>query len=283
MKIAVLSDIHGNCIAFEAVLKDIKNKGADGIIIAGDHFNDSPQPMQVYERLKSLNAWIIKGNKEERILRYYRGELPDWDKYMQMSSFMWTYKLLNAEAMDYISNLPEQLVVDVPGKDKIRVVHGSPFRINEDLFPDSDDGKVIKALQDIDEKVLICGHTHAQWYRRFGEKLIVNPGSVGLSFNANASAEYSLLEWSKDHWEVQQHNVVYDKRQLMDIFYTSGYLEASGAYGKIILGSIESGVNDILGFLNYAYKLAADRGIKEALVPNDIWLQAEKAWDRRSV
>lgn len=283
MKIAVLSDIHGNYAAFEAVLNDLEKKGADGIIIAGDHFNDSPQPMQVFERLKTINAWVIKGNKEERILRYHNGEFHNWDKYLQMSAFIWTYRQFNGEVMDYIINLPEQLVVDAPGKDKIRVVHGSPFRINEDLSPDRDEGKVIKALQSIDEKVLVCGHTHAQWYRRLGGKLIVNPGSVGLGFNASASAEYSLLEWSKDHWEVQQYTVAYDKRQLTDIFYSSGYIEACGEYAKVILSSIKSGVNDTLGFLDFAYKLAADRGIKEKLVPNDIWLEAGKAWNWRSV
>jgi putative phosphoesterase len=279
MKIAVLADIHGNYIAFEAVLKDAKANGAAGIIITGDHFNDVPQPMQVFNRLRSINAWIIKGNKEQRIIDYCRGKHPEWDSHLQMASFIWTYKQLNREALDYIDSLPEQTVIDLPGTDSIRVVHGSPFRIDELLYRNRNEDRITRSLQSIDEKVLVFGHTHAQWHKKYGDKLIINPGSVGVSFNEKALAEYSLIEWDFDHWKVCQRLVEYDKDELEREFHRSGYLNEGGAYAKAALYSIKAGTNEIMDFVIFAYKLAEERGIKETLIPNDIWIEAEKVWE----
>lgn len=279
MRIAILSDIHGNNIAFEAVLEDINNRGIEEIIIAGDHFNDIPQPMQVFNNIIKTKAWIIKGNKEERVLNYHNGKFPEWNSYLQMASFLWTYKQFNAEVFDYMEKLPEQIVIDLPKKDSIRVVHGSPFQIDELLYPDKDNDRIIKSLDYIEEKVLIYGHIHTQWHRRIADKLIINPGSVGISYNEKGFAEYSIIEWNSECWEVRECLVKYDKLKLEQEFQRSGYLVEGGAFARAVLSSIKRNHDEFIDFINFAYKLAKGRGHKGPLVPNDIWLEADKIWN----
>jgi len=279
MKIAVLSDIHGNNFAFEAVLEDIKNKGLEGIIIAGDHFNDIPQPMQVYNNLTRIKAWVIKGNKEERVINYHKGKFPDWNSYLQMSSFLWTYKQFSSQVIDYMENLPEQIVIDLPKKDSIRVVHGSPFKIDELLYPNKDEDRISKVLSAIEEKVLIYGHIHTQWHKRIDNKLIINPGSVGISYNEKGLAEYSIIEWNSECWEVEECLVKYDKLKLEEEFHKSGYLDEGGAFARAVLKSIKRNHDEFIDFISYAYKLAEGRGFKGSLVPNDVWLEADRSWN----
>lgn len=279
MRIAILSDIHGNNVAFEAVLEDIRYKGMEEIIIAGDHFNDIPQPMQVFNKLNMTKAWIIKGNKEERVLNYHKGKFPEWNSYLQMASFLWTYKQFNAEVFDYIQKLPEQIVIELPEKDSIRVVHGSPFKIDELLYPNKDEDRIEKLLSSIKEKVLIYGHIHTQWHRRIADKLIINPGSVGISYNKKGFAEYSIIEWNSEQWEVEECLVEYDKLKLEQEFHRSGYLVEGGAFARAVLTSIQRNKDEFIDFINFAYRLAEESGRKGPLVPNDIWLKAEKIWD----
>lgn len=266
-------------MALEAVLKALETYKVDKVIVAGDHFHDAPQPMEVFYALRGVKGWIIKGNKEERVLNYHKGKFSDWDKYLQMSSFMWTYKQLSTQALTYIASLPDQIVIDIPPMDSIRVVHGSPFRIDELLYPDKNENEIIRSLHSIEEKVLVCGHTHIQWHRRIGDKLIINPGSVGVSYNKQGFAEYSIMEWSIDHWEVSQHLAEYDKSALALEFHRSGYLEEGGAYAKAILYSIMAGKDEFVNFVQFAYRLAEERGRKGMLVPNDIWMEAEQVWE----
>lgn len=278
MRIAILSDIHGNNYAFEAVLENMKNKGIDGVIIAGDHFNDMPQPMEVYNNLAMMRAWVIKGNKEERVLNYHKGKFPEWNSYLQMSSFLWTYKQFNSKVLDYMEKLPEQIVIQLPMMDRIRVVHGSPFKIDELLYPDKDGDRIEKILSAIEEKVLIYGHIHTQWHKRIADKLIINPGSVGIGYNEKGFSEYSIIEWNSECWEVEECLVKYDKLELEQEFHRSGYLKEGGAFARAVLKSIKRNQDEFIDFINFAYRLAEERGYKGALVPNDIWMEADMSW-----
>lgn len=279
MKIAVLSDIHGNLTAFNAVLKDINDLVINQYIIAGDHISDCPQPNEVLEIVKSLNAYVIKGNREEYVLNYHKGMHDEWCKYKQMAGVVWTYNKLDECNIRYIDELPEQLSISFTQMDDIRIVHGSPFSTREELFPDKHLEKLEKALNSINESVLICGHTHEQWSKELHNKLIVNPGSVGVHFNKNRFAEYAVLTWNDRKWEVSHRQIEYDLKELEEEFLQSGLLQSNSAWSKITLQSMKEGTNKVLDFIEYAYKLAKKEGfINPQLIPNYIWDKAEKNW-----
>ncbi|MDF2883879.1 MAG: metallophosphoesterase [Clostridiaceae bacterium] len=279
MKLAVLSDIHGNLTALNAVLKDINRMGVDKYIIAGDHIVDCPQPNEVLEKIKNLNAYVIKGNREQYVIEYHKGMHNEWNNHKQMAAVLWTHNVLNEQNIKYIDELSEQVNISFPEMDDIRVVHGSPFHINEELFPHKHPERLEKTLKGIEESVLICGHTHQAWSKISYNKFIVNPGSVGVPFNKNKFAEYAVLTWEHNKWTVSQHQVQYNLNELENTFNESGILQKSRAWSRLTLESIKQGKNITLDFIKYAYKLAENSGFNNLeLVPDCIWDKAEQLW-----
>jgi len=279
MEIAVLSDIHGNLTAFNAVLNDINKLGIDKFIIAGDHIVDCPEPNEVLEIIKKLNAYVIKGNREEYILNYNKGLHDEWRRHKQMAATLWTYNVLDKGNIKYIEKLPEQLSISLPGMDAIRVVHGSPTNINEEIFPDKYPERIEKALKDIKEPVLICGHTHHPWSKTVYNKLIVNPGSVGVPFNKNKCAEYAVLTWEDNKWMVSHRQAGYDLKELEQLFFDKELMEKCRTWSRLTLASIKEGKNITLDFVKYVYELSEKNGYRGLkLVPDCIWDMAEELW-----
>ncbi|MDV3425654.1 MAG: metallophosphatase family protein [Bacillota bacterium] len=279
MKIAVLSDIHGNLTALNAVLNHLDKQEIDKFIIAGDHIVDCPEPNEVLEKIEKLNAYVIKGNREDYILNYHKGLHDEWSRHKQMAATVWTYNVLDKENLKYIEKLPEQLNIYLPGTDGIRVVHGSPTNINEEIFPDKYPERIEKALNGIKETVLICGHTHQPWSRTVYNKLIVNPGSVGVSFNKDNCAEYAVLTWEDNKWTVSHHQAEYDLKKLEQLFFERHFMEKCRTWSRLTLQSIKKGENITLDFVKYVYKLSENMGYGNSkLVPDCIWDLAEELW-----
>lgn len=279
MKVAVLSDIHGNLTALNAVLNDINRLGIDKYIIAGDHIMDCPQNNEVLDKIRTLNAYVIKGNREKYILDYNEGLHNEWNEHKQMAATVWAYKVLNEGNLRYINGMSEQLVISLPDMNSIRVVHGSPLNISEELFPDKNSERIEKSLEAIEESVLICGHTHEAWSKVIHEKLVVNPGSVGVPFNKNKAAEYAVLTWCDNHWRVSHHQVNYDINELEQIFIRTGLFEKCRVWSRLTLLCIKEGKDITKEFLRYAYKEVEKDGIKNVnLIPDAIWDRAAELW-----
>lgn len=279
MKLAVLSDIHGNLTALNAVLEDINKSEIDGYIIAGDHVIDCPQNNEVLEKIKNLDAYVIKGNREKYIMNYHNGMHSEWDNHKQMAAVVWAYNNMDEDNINYIDNLPEQLNISLANMDTIRVVHGSPFNISEQLFPDKYPERIEKSLRSIKESVLICGHTHESWSKIVHKKLVVNPGSVGIPFNDNMCAEYAILTWMDNRWIASHHQVKYDLEEVEQMFNGSELFQECRAWSRLTLRSIKEGKDINMEFIKYAYKLAEDNGYNNLeLVPDCIWDRAEEDW-----
>jgi putative phosphoesterase len=282
MRIAVLSDIHGNLTAFNAVLNDINKLDIDKFIIAGDHIMDCPQHNEVLEKIKNLNAYVIKGNREKHVSDYHKGMHNEWSKHKQMAAAVWTHNTMDEDNIKYIDELPEQLNISLPQMDTIRVVHGSPFNISEQLFMDKHPERIEKALKGIKESVLICGHTHESWSKVAYNKLIVNPGSGGGPFNKNKFAEYAVLTWNDNQWIASHHQVEYDLKELEQVFYESGLFQKCRVWSRLTLQSIKEGKDITTDFIEYAYELAEKNGFNNLkLVPNCIWDKAEELWFKK--
>lgn len=279
MKFAVLADIHGNLTAFNAVLKDIEKLEINRFIIAGDHIIDCPHHNEVLEKIKDLNAFVIKGNREKYVLNYHKGMHNEWNNHKQMAAAVWTHNSMNEENIKYIDELPEQLIISLPKMDTIRVVHGSPFGISEQLFPDKCPERIEKALKSIKESVLVCAHTHESWSKVAYNKLILNPGSVGVPYNKNKFAEYAVLTWNDDQWMASHREVEYDLKELEQSFFESELFQRCSAWSRLTLQSIKEGKDITTEFIKYAYELAEKNSFNNIkLIPNCIWEKAEEFW-----
>ena len=121
MKLAVFADIHGSLPALEAALAETEREGVDGYIVAGDMLA-GPNPAEVMDRLRTLKCWMIRGNQEDYILRYYNGSAPAyWYHSKQWAWMHWNYQRLDQETLAFISTLPDQRSLQFPGTDTIKV------------------------------------------------------------------------------------------------------------------------------------------------------------------
>ena len=299
MRLAVLSDTHGNLPALEAVLADARQQGVDGIIVAGDFTTGGPQQLETINLLRSLGSWMIRGNSEGYLLAYSAGNVPDgWRVSKQWASVHWAYSHLDRETLDFITSLLEQRVVTLDDAAPIRVVHGSPRSPSEHLFPasdpvsldafreagllspDCDPVKLDKALAQVKELVLVCGHSHIPWKQEQDGRLMLNPGSVGAPINGDVRAQYALLTWQDGRWQAEHRAIAYDLDRIRAAFSESGLLEEGGAFARAWLLVIETGRNVSGRFVSYAHGLAAEVGYEGGdVVTDSIWEQAIATFD----
>jgi putative phosphoesterase len=277
MRLAILADIHGNIPALDATLKEIEKDDVDGLIVAGDMVA-GPHPVEVINRLRDLNAWMIRGNNEGYILRFASGEAPDWWYTARQWSFMhWNYRRMDNNTLDFIMELPEQRTIHLAEADPIRVVHGSPRNISELIYPDKDMSPLDVALGMTPEPVLIFGHTHVPWQLRRDGRLMLNPGSVCGTFMGKTGGSYAILSWENKRWEVEPRELHYDIRLARKAFEDTGLLEEGGAIAEHWLYDLEHGINTLPRFVEFAYRQAAEAGYSDSpFVPDEIWDRARE-------
>jgi len=298
-----MADVHGNLPALEAVLADAQQHDVGGVIVAGDLVGGGPQSVEVIRLLRSLCAWMIRGNSENYFLDYDSGKSPDgWYTSYQWAVMRWSYHSLDRETLDFIASLPEQRVITLDGTASIRVVHGSlqspSCRIFPDrdlaklrwfrkaglLAPDRDPDRLGLTLEQIEEPVLVCGHTHIPWQQEEDGRLAFNPGAVCNPLNGDTRAQYALLTWLDDSWQVEHRAVTYDLSRIRDAFRESGLLEEGGAFARACLLGIETGQNVAGHFLSHVYGLAAEAGLEDCdVVPDSIWERAVVTFDWEKV
>lgn len=177
MPIAILSDIHGNILALEAVLADIAARGIDRIVNLGDTLSGPLFPGETADRLMALNLPTIRGNHERQLLTLSPDRMGLSDRY--------TASVLRSDHRDWIASLPESLWI----ADDVLMVHGAPGddlcywleNIEGDATRLATEQEVEERAGGIDAPLILCGHTHIpRVHRRPSGGMIVNPGSVGL-------------------------------------------------------------------------------------------------------
>lgn len=181
MKIAVFSDIHSNNPALCACIEEAKRQKADLWLFLGDYVSDCADPAQtmqlIYKAMHEHDCRMIKGNREEYLLNY-RKNGGDWCYGSTTGSLLYTYESLSEEDMCFFENLPITDVVRIENMDPIRICHGSPYKTREKV--EAGNGMAEKLLAQIEEPVLLGGHSHKQFFEYWDGKLYVNPGSLGI-------------------------------------------------------------------------------------------------------
>lgn len=296
MRLAVLSDVHGNLPALEAVLADARAQGVDGIASAGD-LTSGIWSEEVVARIQTVARWSIAGNHE----RYYappEGATPSDIRRpgRQWAPQRWCYDRMSKETLDLLAQLPEQTVVSVDGADPIRLVHGAPSGIAHHLYPDRsatalahfrragllpDERPALReAIAAIAEPVIVCGHTHIPWAQTEGAHLVVNAGAVGNPINGDVRAQYVILTWDGDAWRPEHRAVRYDLDRVREGFTASGYLAEGGAFAQALLRSVETGLAWTVALLRHIYAHARAAGWEDLrTLPDDIWDEGAATFD----
>lgn len=213
MKLAVLSDIHGNIHALEAVLAEIDERDVDLVVCLGDLVGYGAFPNEVAETIRSRNIPCIRGNYDDGV-GFGKLEcgcvykLPEQEERGQRS-FDWTKARVTEGTREYLASLFDSLTLEVCGK-TLWFVHGSPRRINEYLFEDRPEEALIHALGGRKVDALFCGHTHLAYDRVVGATHFINPGSAGKPKDGDSRAGYALIEITTEGIAVEFARVAYD-------------------------------------------------------------------------
>jgi predicted phosphodiesterase len=205
VRIAVLSDIHGNLPALEAALDDVRATAPDQVIVNGDIINRGPQSIECLQAVRALGWPVVFGNHEEYALKRLDGEVPEpW-----LTRFWY----------------PFQRVAEVPNLPALRIVHGSMRALSDALGPWMMDGELLEAVEGAPELIVIGAHSHRTFERRVGERWMLNSGSVGAPFNGDPGAQYLLMTAANGDWKAEFRSVAYDRAPVYAAWARSGDLE----------------------------------------------------------
>jgi putative phosphoesterase len=204
MAVAVLSDIHGVLPALDAVLAEPGVRDAERIVVTGD-IAAGPQPAQVLDRLSSLSEQVVwvRGNCERELVDLAR----DPSRTVPFAISRYAADQLDSEHVALLDNLPHPVMLEVDGFGPVLFCHGTPRDDNEIVLVDTRLERWAETFADVpdDVRTIVCGHTHMPFVRLVDRRLVVNAGSVGMSYGS-LGADWVLL----DRGAVTVRSTLYD-------------------------------------------------------------------------
>ncbi|MEO9461567.1 MAG: metallophosphoesterase family protein [Marinomonas sp.] len=222
MKIAILSDIHGNISALNAVLSHAHSQSVDQTVNLGDICSGALWPKETADRLMALGLPTIRGNHERQVLTTPLEKMGLSDRRAR--------ETLRDDQLAWLADLPETLWLS----EQVLLVHGTPDSdlqyfletVTENGVRPATLDEVATRAGEVDAQLILCGHTHVPRAVRLADgRLIVNPGSVGLPAyddihpfphvieNRAPHARYAIVSNERDQWDVSFHMVAYDWEQ----------------------------------------------------------------------
>jgi putative phosphoesterase len=203
-RVLVISDIHCNIDALERVIEDAGHFGT--AICAGDVLGYGPDPLECINAMISLGVNCIAGNHD---LAAYSGDSSRLNAYAQAAISV-QRQLLKQSQVAWLGRLPASLALELGGV-KVSVYHGSPMSPSyEYVYPEEAGLRTEEFLEFTGADLLILGHTHIPYLIRLGERLLLNPGSVGQPRDGDPKASYALLDIDEGRVEVIHRRVEYD-------------------------------------------------------------------------
>ena len=251
MRFAIVSDIHGNLPALNAVSEDAEKNNINCYIFVGDYCLSNPYPDEVISRIRNLDKkYIIRGNEEKYLENLIGKDQSTWTN-GQMQISYYCYQKIKHDNLNYLLSMPEQrkLVISdttlhmplsskVAKRCKDRRITQAAF--SADIHTYLNENKQFNRLLDkLDNGVYIFGHTHIQWnYRSYdGKKLLINPGSCGLPLDCvDAGMPYTILDiLNTDNIVVEERRVPFPLEEYISIFRQSEQFSKVNVWSRIIL------------------------------------------------
>jgi putative phosphoesterase len=218
VRVAALYDVHGNLPALEAVLAEVARERVDRIVVGGD-VASGPMPVETLDLLRAAGATFVRGNAD-RVLDFEgkNGGI--------VERRVWVAEQLGEKALAFLADLPVDVVLELDGLGQVRFCHGAPGSDTETITRLTPDERLRSLLAGVEEKVVVCGHTHVQFDRRVDDIRVVNAGSVGYPYEARPGAYWALLGP-----EVTFRRTPYDVEAAADSIRATGY-PAAGEYAQ---------------------------------------------------
>jgi predicted phosphodiesterase len=193
MRVAVLSDVHGNLPALEAVLREVDAAGVDAIVLPGD-MSIGPLQGETFDLLASLGerAVWVRGNCERNLVEVFDGAFAATGAAHEAGT-IWAGRQLTREWRDRLAALPLTVSLEVDGLGPVLFCHATARDDEEIVLVDSPVEWFAEGFAGVAEATVVCGHTHMPFDRLAGGRRIVNPGSVGMPYGPPGLAAYWAL------------------------------------------------------------------------------------------
>ena len=312
MKYAVISDVHGNYPALQAVLEDARRQGITHCLFAGDYCISGPWPDQCIAAIRGLpEKTVIRGN-EEKYLEDLIGKDPLLWTDGQMQASYWAFRNIRPEHLDYLLHTPHTADFLSNGV-RIHMAHSSvafldtypfytwnsvtvaernrkadadPEKILSDMADEREGDPVFRAaVSKLEEGVYIFGHSHIQWtYKaRDAEVYLINPGSCGIPLDGiRNSIPYTVLEISEEGWvKIEEKRIPFDKAALIRSVMRTELFREAGVWTRVIMRELATATEHIHFFLAFVKQYAGEIGDDRRPYAADTWEKAYEIWSRQ--
>lgn len=238
MQLAIISDIHGNCFAFDRVLADIRQQGIERIVCLGDAIQGGAQPAETVARLREVGCPVVMGNADAWLLTGLETSPHEQASEQQLATRAWSLAQLSAEERAFIQQFQPTIEIGLEAGRKLLCFHGSPRSFDDIILPDTSEDALSRLLSGFDATLLAGGHTHTQQLRRLRNAWYFNPGSVGFAYNwqlsgeqfqADPWAEYAVVTSEGESTGITFRHVPFDVDELARIIRSSGKPDAEQA------------------------------------------------------
>ncbi len=193
MRVLVLSDIHGNTPALQAVLADSEACPVDALVVTGDVLT-GPDPLGVLDLLAAVPYPVhtVRGNADQELVDAFDGVYaPTGDRYGDELT-LWAAGQIDRTIRDQIAGWPTGITLPVDGIGEVLFVHATPWSLTDIVLVDTSMARWDAALRGIDADAVVLGHTHMPFARRVDRRLIVNAGSVGMPYGHEGASWLAL-------------------------------------------------------------------------------------------
>ena len=234
MRVAIISDIHGNCVALDTVLAELRRHPTDQIVCLGDAVQGGPQPSEVVSRLRVLACPVVLGNADAWLLtgeETGKEQIPPERRRKLDEVRAWSLAQLSADDRAFIGRFQPTVTLPLDRERSLLCFHGSPASYDDIILPHTSEEEFQRLLGAFASQILTGGHTHLQQIRRIKDSFFFNPGSIGLTyshqqpkdnFHVDSWAEYAVLTAGDTGVGLEFRRVPFNVAELIQVYRQCG-------------------------------------------------------------
>jgi predicted phosphodiesterase len=241
-RLALLSDVHANLPALEAVVRDIDLHAPDAVCVLGDLVNGCAWPVETLDLLVDRGWPMLIGNHDDAVLQLGTPRMePRYADRRYYATLWWTRERLASRHVALVERLPEELSLAFEDAPAVRLFHGLPGNFFAGFRPDSPEEWSTRHLRGIVERTVADGHTHFPMVREFGRWQVINCGSAGAPYDGDPRVSYVLMDSTVDGWEVMIRRIDYDRQRVDRGYHASGLDVEGGVLGDMFHRTVMTG------------------------------------------
>lgn len=222
MRVGIISDIHGNLVGLNAVLRSLEHESLDSVVCLGDVAATGPKPHEVLARLKDEKYLCVMGNTDDWLLK--PEFTPGSNQVLRLIEEVdfWCSEQLTESDKEFVRSFKSTVRITFGDKITLLACHGSPRSYHEWISSSASEEELAQILEGTKATIVAMGHTHRQMLRKYRDMILVNPGSVGTPYERDRLsgkvqispwAEYAIISEEKNNLEVSFRRVPVDSNQ----------------------------------------------------------------------